>query len=62
MSEIKKEITPGVYEITRPDGTKIISGKEWSTHIHKGDNFQTVKIEKTGEHIKGVPPDNISSN
>ena len=53
--EIKKEISPGVYEITRPDGSKIIAGQGWFTHIHQGLDWFNIKIEKTGETFKGMP-------
>ena len=51
--EIKKEIFPGVYETVRPDGSKIISGSGWASHIHEGPNWWSIKIEKTGEHFSG---------
>lgn len=51
--ENKKEIYPGVYEITQADGSKIITGAGWSSHVHEGDTWFNIKIEKTGESIKG---------
>jgi hypothetical protein len=51
--EIKKEIYPGVYEITRPEGSKIITGEGWATHIHEGVDWYNIKIEKIGESFKG---------
>ena len=53
MGDAKKEILPGVYEITNPDGTKLIVGDGWSSHIHTGDDWYNIKVEKTGETIKG---------
>lgn len=53
--EIKKEIYPGVKEITRPDGSKIITGEGWETHIHQGLDWFNIKVEKTGESFKGMP-------
>ena len=53
--EERREILPGVYEIPRLDGSKIITGQGWATHIHQGPDWFNVKIEKTGEPFKGMP-------
>ena len=53
--EIKKELFPGIYEITRPDDSKIITGTGWATHIHQGPDWFNIKVEKTGKTIKGMP-------
>jgi len=50
--EIKKEIYLGVYEITRPDGSKIITGEGWATHIHEGVDWFNIKIERPANHSK----------
>jgi len=44
--EIKKEIYPGVKEITRPDGSKIITGEGWATHIHQGLDWFNSMVDK----------------
>ena len=55
MKEARREISPGIYEIERPDGSKIITGPGWATHIHIGEDCFSIKIQKTGEKIQGIP-------